>query len=150
MRLIAAGTPRAAPYDRNPTSQAQSGNALLSENTGTSGLITYTVPAGKKAYLGILSIELLCEVAATSAATTHKVYLEPRLTPSGGAEAAILHRALNVPAMVAGDRAEVAATPGLTLQAGDAMTIYRTFDGQGGGAGRVHIWAHVARTEFDA
>jgi len=141
---------REEPYDRNPSTGVTGFGILVAEAEAATDRWTYTVPANTKAMVGSITLEMMATVAGTSSSATATAILDIQVQPAGGSFSQILRGILLVPNLVVGRPEYVPIGAGTFLVEGDAIKMVTTFDGTGGGAGRVNMTAAVWRMEFDA
>jgi len=129
-------------YDRSPGNKTQIYFAGGVGPHGETQRWTYSVPAGKKAWLGPLFIEVM---RATAATTVGAVVGDIRYTPQGGTTGRLLIARLFTNSVNDNDRKELPAF--MLLQTGDTLTAY-TADGSTGGTMNYTVQAMI--TEFNA
>jgi hypothetical protein len=133
---------RPAWYDRNAITRI---NGWQSNNTAPhsrTSRFSFTVPAGKKAFVEYASIYAR---RSTAASTAGLVQATIEITPSGGGIAVIAEAQLLTNNVGDADRMDVGQ--GITLNAGDKIEGY-TVDASTGGA--VNLLVACKITEFDA
>jgi hypothetical protein len=142
MRLYPVTTSRAAPYDRNPVGKVTEFVGLAIAPVGNTTRFTYTVTAGKKAFLGILTAG---STRVTAAAPVARADAIVNWLPASGGGAAILRIFNESNALAAQSYAAMA--PSLTLLAGDIIQG-QTADNSTGGT--MDFTITCATAEFDA
>ena len=150
MRLSSTVVSRPEYYDRNPALGLSRFGGLIAENTAETEGWTYTVPANRKAQLGILYHMMLGEIAAATAVTTNQTTVRVKMTPTGGASADVFTAAINSASYAAGHENQDKAALNITMEAGDLISATHEFQGTAAGAGRVRFDYGFGRTEFDA
>jgi hypothetical protein len=143
-RFKSAGKFLARPqfYDRNPAHDilTYEGNGVAPH--AATQRDTYTVPTGKKAFIGAAEVEVVRQTAASTAGRA-TIYI--RVTPYGGSGTVLI--VVGTWKNAVGDDARLSIGQSICLYAGDVVDIY-TSDGSTGGTvdyrGKVHL------TIFDA
>jgi hypothetical protein len=134
---------RLAWYDRAPTMSNKNYQAAVGPHGATSRF-TYTVPAGKKAIVEILSVRLQRETVASPAATA-SIYIT--YTPSGGSASVAVICVLYSTKNAIGDLDKDDLGTTFTMNAGDAIEC-RSSDGSTGGT--ISYMAFAKVTEYEA
>jgi len=132
---------RPAWHDRNPFVIMRGFSSVTGPHSMTDRW-TYTVPAGKKAYIEFLCIK---SIRATAAGTAGTVVIQITYTPSGASEQVLAATGLYTNTV--GDKDEVTCGHALTMLAGDLLKGL-TYDGSTGGTVNYLVVAKI--TEFDA
>jgi len=129
-------------FDRNPVHRFQYYfNNIVAPHADTDRW-TYSVPAGKKAFMELLTCALIRDAAATTAGWARAtIYIQP----SGGTMQRALWASLYSITQGDKDHAEIGSGP--LLYAGDAVKG-QTGDGSTGGSVTYLVTAKI--TEFDA
>jgi len=143
--MVRVGTPSAVArpewYDRNPIHRLYGYSGNLAPHSVTTRW-TYTVPAGKKAFLELAAVHHIKTAAATTVVNSYSSIL---ITPSGGSLTELIAAQIYTNAVGDKDRAETGHAA--VLLAGDIIQ-FNTYNGDTGGT----VWHRgVAKiTEFDA
>jgi len=139
--MVRIGTPgvvaRPAWYDRSPSLQLKRFYGVDVAPHSATQRWTYTVPAGKKAFLEAINLKL---IRKTAASTVGVAYASIVLNTYSVFEARVVTN--NV-----GDKDAVSVGQALTLNPGDTLEGY-TYDGSTGGT--FDYQTIVKITEFDA
>lgn len=150
MRLITSTAPRAAYHDRNADIGIINSFRQASEADGETQRAVYTVPSGRQAFIGYMAGRVRRETVATTTTDTDEIRATWRLTLSGGGATDGFQVAIGSEGGSQGDESHDAISPGLVLDAGDAISVTDQFQGTAAGAGRARIVVSAGRVEFDA
>ncbi|MBI3936912.1 MAG: hypothetical protein HY323_08040 [Betaproteobacteria bacterium] len=136
---------RAPYYDRNPTSFTRSNAQDLNQNSGTTQLWTYTVPAGRRSYVEAMQVYTEITVAYGAGGTNLYTAVIANFSLGG------LLLVARIPDVVvaAGTFSEESIGASIELQAGENI-FANAVDSRAAGAGVAQHFAVVKLTEFDA
>lgn len=141
MRFFAPPASAEAWQDRSPSNAGDGYTGALTNDAGSTR-VTYTVPAGRRAFVGALNLSL--EVTTDDPAATIG-RLSATITPSG--ESAYSIGAIGIDPTVKGITAGVFGNVNAFLEPGDNITITSY---QPNATAVVQAFCGVAITEFDA
>ncbi len=143
MRIYGPSSTRAFPVDRTPLSVANGGGPGGPFAGGTNNLLaTYTVPAGRRAFVEVIGGFIEVAVAMAAGQTTVVSIL---VTPSGGVQTLVDQNFLGGAAPALTNRTVVAY--GVYLKAGDLIELRAILTA---GAGTASAGGGLKLTEFDA
>jgi len=138
MRVYGPSGTRSFPYDRNPSTVILASSAQDGSGVGPVTLISYTVPAARRA---LLTCCITIEVdAALAAGQQGEVNLFVASSGSAGP------RLRSTTASPAGQHMEL-AVPGIQVRAGEVTLVQHS---NSAGAGIIHISGLIHGVEYDA
>lgn len=143
-RNNSGATAREAYYDRNPLTIALSSQVAATVPHSATVRETYTVPAGRKAYLESVQCSIVRRTAATAAG---RPMAYCALIPSGQGSSTPLQAFLDLSQNVAADRQDLTLSSSMQLGAGDRIDLATLDDSTGG---TVAYFLAAKLTEFDA